>query len=278
MIDILTIQVYNGISRAWRVHLNGAWEFFKLHHVDRPWQTSEIAWLTAQSLCLLRLRCDTMHTDIDKGLRMSEFGSVKGLTSLVASRPDFGFTVGATPDLLQCIIDTTQLAFQISQDGIGSYREASNTLYQRLQTCSATQDSRKEGQVQLHRRIFQLGAIIYFHRSIFGSLPRDLVMSINELLWHLKRYRELGGGHVTLWPVFMAAVEGYQADHQAAFRQWLDDNNKMGAASRRDIRSLIEAVWNKRARIGETTGVDEGHVTVDWSDVACEMGLDILLV
>jgi hypothetical protein len=278
MTQMVTSQVYNGKSKAWRVHLSGAWTLFKLHQVDRPWQNLDIAWLTAQSLCLLKIRCDTMQAGTKTESRRSSFDFPKELISLVASRPEFGFTVGASPELMSYIMDTTQLAFHILYDDPESQGEAVRVLQQRLRSCSLPNDFSNEGCVQLHHRIFQLGAIIYFNRSVLKSPSQQSVAFIDELLQHVKQYRKLGGGYITLWPVFMAAVEAYQTYHQAAFREWLDDNDKMGAASRRDIREVIEAIWRERSHLGEENGVGQGDVIVDWREVAWERGLDILLV
>lgn len=79
----------------------------------------------------------------------------------------------------------------------------------------------------------------------------------------MKRFRELSVGYVTLWPVFMAAVKAYQVEHQIAFREWLDDNDKKGAANRKNIWALIETVWSMRVSIGNLVGLDYEHVIVN---------------
>jgi hypothetical protein len=209
-----------------------------------------------------------------------ESDSATRLIPSVASRPDFGFTAGANPALISCIIETTQLAAKVSQDGIDAHLEASQHLHQRLEGCYSPQTYSNETLVRLHHRIFQIGAIIYFQRSVFHSLPLALNPYLDELLRLVKLYRELGSGYVTLWPVFIAAVEAYQETHQAGFRQWLDDCDKMGAASRKDIRDVVEGVWQKRASIAAEMSdpIDMGETRVDWREVMSERGLDILLV
>ena len=259
------------------MHLNGAWDFIISHQCDKPWQHSEEAWLMAQSLCLLKVRCNTMENLNTKAL----IGDASiCLMSSVGSRPDFGFTVGASPALISCIIETTQLASKVSQHGFHLYRETVNGLYHRLQTCLPLCNSQSKNLPQLHHRIFQLGAIIYFHRSLFKSCPRSVSLFLDELLQLVKLYRDFGGGYVTLWPVFMAAVEAYQECHQEGFRDWLDECEKMGAASRKDIRCVIEAVWRKRASLRQQIGncAEPGGIVVDWRAVMWEKGLDILLV
>lgn len=203
------------------------------------------------------------------------------LISSVASRADFGFTAGASPALMSCIIETTQLSSLISQrGGLSTHQTAISQLYQRLQACSYPKDSPGQYLVRLHHRIFQLGAIVYFHRSIWDSRPNALIPYIEELLQAVKEYQQLGGGYVTLWPVFITAVEVYLPQHKLLVREWLNECETMGAASRKDIRELIEAVWRKRLEIRQHMGgeMEQGEIVVEWRGVMWEKQLDILLV
>ena len=219
------------------------------------------------------------HTSSSFNWILPDLDAQNYLLSSVRTRADFGFTVGASPALISYIIETTRLSFKVLSDGLEAHQDAINMLYQQLQG-SDRQDRCGKNLVLLHHQIFELGAIIYFHRSIHNSPPQTLKAYLEELLQHLKRYRDLGGGYVTLWPAFIAAVEAYQEDHKVGFREWLDDNDKMGAASRGDIRKVIEAVWEKRTSLGQQIchRVDQGEIVVDWKEVMYERGLDILLV
>ena len=83
-----------------------------------------------------------------------------------------------------------------------------------------------------------------------------------------------------MWPVFVGAVEAYQEVHKNCVRTWLDTAERIGAASRGYIRSLIEAVWRerkcKRDEFGE--GIEEGDVIIDWRKVMGSIGMDVLLI
>jgi len=96
----------------------------------------------------------------------------------------------------------------------------------------------------------------------------------------VKEYQQLGGGYVTLWPVFITAVEVYLPQHKLLVREWLNECETMGAASRKDIRELIEAVWRKRLEIRQHMGgeMEQGEIVVEWRGVMWEKQLDILLV
>ena len=144
---------------------------------------------------LAKVRCNTMENINTKAL----VGHTSiCLMSSVGSRPDFGFTVGASPALISCIIETTQLASKVSQHGFDLYQETVNGFYHCLKTCFPPYIPQSKNLPQLHHRIFQLGAIIYFHRSLLKSCPRSINLFLDELLQLVRLYRNFGGGYVTL--------------------------------------------------------------------------------
>ena len=205
--------------------------------------------------------------------------NTRRIVASVSSRPDFGFTAGATSELMWCIDETTRLASKIYQDGLRLHQQVVDEHYHRLLACSLP-DSQGDLILQLHHQIFQLGAIIYFHRSVLDSPPHALAAFLDELLEHVKTYRGCGGGYVTVWPVFMAAVEAYQERHLEGFREWLSDCDKMGVANRKDIREVIESVWQRRQLIWQERGASTslGNLTIDWRRVMGERGFEVLLV
>lgn len=248
---------------------------------NKPWQHSEQAWLTAQSLCLLKIRCDTIPKFTATSTQIQDHNHAQLLLTSVSARDDFGFTVGATSALMSCIVETTRLAREVFHDGLQSHEGAIKTLYQRLLLCSLHY-SQGDQNLQLHHRIFQLGAIVYFHRSVLNSLPHTLVAFLDELLRHVKTYRDSGTGYVTLWPVFITAIEAYEERHLVGFQEWLDDCDKMGVANRKDVREVIENVWQKRLIIWQHKDANRelpiGSIIVDWREVMAESGLEVLLV
>jgi Fungal specific transcription factor domain len=248
-----------------------------MHRNERPWEKSEEAWVTAQSLCLLKIRSDTME---QPDLQASSLLEIKqSLIFSVASRDDFGFTVGASQGLIRCIYDITSLTSWRYYGDVRTRQSAIVELYQRLSNCNLQFTPNKE-LVQLHHRIFKSGVLIHFHRRILNSTPRTLIPHLDTLLRDVTAYQGLEKGYVTLWPVFVGAVEAYEEEHKSCVRTWLDKTERIGAASRGHIRSLIEAVWQERKRkrdeIGE--GAEEGDVVVDWRKVMGRMGMDVLLV
>jgi hypothetical protein len=128
MLTLIMAEVYSGISNAWRVHLNGAWNFITTDYQEAPWQSSEAAWITAQSLCLLKIRADTISIPTPTPPTVQH----TSLLSSIASRSDFGFATGATPQLMSCVTDITLIAQQLSQSSIENPEDAINKLHRRL--------------------------------------------------------------------------------------------------------------------------------------------------
>lgn len=272
--------MYSGHCRGWRLHLNGAWNLILSRRPSEPWKTSEEAWLTAQSLCLLKIRCDTVpQLSCTTLVPNNEHDIELDLISSVASRQDFGFTAGATSALMSCILETTQLLKDKVDDNDITNRERAASLYHRILQCSFS-DSEDRRILQLHHRIFQIGTLVYFHRSIWNSPPKTIAPLLDEVLCILEEYSDHAAGYVTMWPVFVAAVEGYDEDRQKGFKRWLDDCDNMGAANRKDVRIIVESVWSERIMIWQHSGgtLELGDIAVDWREVMLQRQVDVLLV
>jgi len=152
-----------------------------------------------------------------------------------------------------------------------------DNLYQRLQNSQAP--STPNELMILHVKIFKTGTMIYFHRQILNATPKTLLPWTSDLLHSLAEYRKLGGGWVTLWPVFLEAVEVYQDSQKAAVRECLDSTEMMDARGRREVRKLVEAVWQRSVRREQLGNwFDEGDIVVDWRHVMRDKGWDILLI
>ena len=147
--------------------------------------------------------------------------------------------------------------------------------YQQIQNCHL-QPTPNDTLVQLHHEIFKIGVLIHFHRRILNSPPHTLIPHLDVLFHSVATYQQLGGGYITLWPVFIGAAEVYLEEHKRSVRRWMNEAEMMGARSRGDVRELVEAVWQKRREIAGDAG--EGDVVVDWRTVMSGMGMDVLLV
>ncbi|KAG7005716.1 hypothetical protein G7Y79_00018g045230 [Physcia stellaris] len=104
MLTLVMSEHYNGQPNVWRLHLNGAWDLLRSSQSQKPWLDNDFAWVTTQSLCLLKIKSGSTTQD------------EQDLISSVAERSDFGFTTGATPELLACIMEINSLHDYIKQN------------------------------------------------------------------------------------------------------------------------------------------------------------------
>ncbi|KAF8867366.1 hypothetical protein BDZ45DRAFT_795082 [Acephala macrosclerotiorum] len=279
IMTLIMAEIYAGISNAWRMHLDGAWNFLITHKHAKPWEASEEAWTIAQSLIIVKIRVDTMRTPGLENNQQNE--AISPFISAVMCRHDFGFTAGADGILMNHLHDINALESRLRHrdGGVQQYQEEIADLYQRIQNYKL-EASLPNQLVRLQYEIFRTGVLIHFHRRILSLKPYTLVPVLNDLLNSVEEYQRLKGGFVTLWPVFIGAAEVFEEDQKRRVRLWLDNADLMGAANRRDIRMIIETVWQERSRqrdfIGE--GADEGEVMVDWREIMRNMGVEILLI
>jgi len=119
-----------------------AWDFLESHQACQPWLFSDSTWISSQSLCLLKIRSNTrqhynhyLPFPFETHPVPSSSIEQRPLITSVALCSDFGFTVGATPDLLTCITEITSLASQIHRGGIStSLLPSIAQLRQKLET------------------------------------------------------------------------------------------------------------------------------------------------
>jgi hypothetical protein len=207
---------------------------------------------------------------------------VVSLLSEIGCQDDFGFTAGADQSLMRCIHDITSLESRlrtVGQHQDKRCREDTDELYQRIEHCQLS-SSETNVLIKLHHDIFKKGVLIHFLRRILNILPVTLIPYLESLLDAIEQYQELKGGCITLWPVFVGAVEVFEERQKGRVRSWLDTAEMVGAANRKDVRMVIEEVWKARSRLKGCLGeaVVVGDVRVDWREVMGEMGVDLLLV
>lgn len=132
--------------------------------------------------------------------------------------------------------------------------------------------------VKCHLRIFQTGVWIYFNRTILNLPPKHFVSNVSSMLRDVDSYPKLGGGHATVWPIFMAALEAHRDNDKRVVMAWLRSADRGGVASCAVIRDFVEEVWRCRTRKAGLMGVEEADVVVDWMEVMDDTNPDLLLV
>ncbi|EXJ76215.1 uncharacterized protein A1O5_00723 [Cladophialophora psammophila CBS 110553] len=310
VLTLMMAEVYSGQSRSWRHHLQGAWDLFRNFRAQSPWKDSELTCASLQSLFIISLVGDTSRLDnglvADQGeLAQSESGYTTSLPHdsgiieagtassatlqdqesifMIKSTLDFGFTIGATQEILDCIscINDMNRVNKWSGPNDNNYR----TLLGRLDACRASladKSSRVCG-VLNNAAYYQLGAFvaatyIYFYRSFFDLSPMELHTYIVETFDYVNCFVSGNYGNFSLWPAFIAAVEAYSDETMSMVGEWLDTAMSFGLGSRVLVRKVIEETWRRRDIISREIGLDKGLVAVDWRRVIKDWDVDVLLV
>jgi hypothetical protein len=214
-----------------------------------------------------------------------ELKSMAGIIRSVAERADFGFTAGASSAGIMAIMDTNDLISEMLQR-----REASNHS-ERIQQitrnlgsmelerrASSPAGNRTASVSRLHLKVFHLGVLTYLHRSITNCSPRDLSQLVQSTFNAITEFEMQGGRNLGLWPLFMVAVEVYNAELMTTVRNWLQRTAMLGIGNRVSVQQLLEEVWRRREQAAVEIGVDTGEITIDWREVMSELGLEILLI
>jgi len=291
ILSLVMAEVYEGSSMEWRYHLKVAWHFTISLLDEHPWSDSEMAWLAAQSLCLLRLRTEVCGLALGISCNTHSWtGQDKALLDSVSERGDLGFTTGASPEVVACLEACNNL-IQVIRGGV---KPASHHLNQVVQLTErllveAGQASSSSGSLSsIHNSIFALGVVLYLHRQTIEPTPAQLSRYTAALLLAVEHFMTRSHrATVSVWPVFMAAVESYRQTDLKIAQSWLDGLACSGIGNRTDIIRVVQAVWEERSRIAAEGYELNNHISleealanviVDWRTVMRAMNLDLLLV
>ncbi|KAL7787180.1 fungal-specific transcription factor domain-containing protein [Trichoderma ceciliae] len=293
MATLHTLVITGAYARqtlTWRDHFSGAGGIVTKFVVQRPWSQSSHSWVISQSLALSFEIAQT--SNINKRDRSSLTDT---LLESVSSRDEFGFTIGSSGRVLQVISEIRDLSERIASgdvpENLGELIQtyiAELTLPSQednmegfnLETSwgSTSKKDQAEYLYRLHLRLFRNAATIYFFRIILNVPPQGVVKYVSTVLQDTLSFLRLHGGAVSMWPVFIAAVEAYEINHQQIVEQWLDISSKLGIQNRRTVRQVILAVWEKRSQQATKRGIKQSQTPIDWRQVQQDLGLDLLLL
>ncbi|PKY09428.1 hypothetical protein P168DRAFT_301923 [Aspergillus campestris IBT 28561] len=136
IMTLMMAEVYSGNSSKWKHHLQGAWAFLLESNGKEPWNESEFACFSTQSLLIVKIIGATCLTDgqnttqilppspeftstivtrpVTAGPTVSpSINSDLALSSFISTTPQFGFTIGAQRLLLECISTITTVSRQM---------------------------------------------------------------------------------------------------------------------------------------------------------------------
>ena len=246
----------------------------------------KIAFEILQSLVVIQLVQETSQVEQTEmvQIRNADHAKDTSIVTWLSSISAFGFTIGASNSILYCIHRITRLK-PLSQDRSINLDKEANDILQMLSKDDALgivenwQTLSKDKQIiQFHLRAFRSAACIYLYRSSFDLPPWAVESYVSEVFQSVNYFYQLGGGSLSLWPAFIAAIEAYTDTHMKMAKDWLAISTNVGIGNRYKIRAVVEQVWQIRKDISSKTSQDQGTIAVDWRVIMQNLGLDILLV
>lgn len=310
--------MYSGRPGTWRLHLSGAWTLLCEHAENQPWTESDFACCSTQSLCITKVISDTgkglrgSTESEDSWMRMSFLddklfsspdnlvNDERSLVSRVSSTPGFGFTIGSTKSLLQCIssitiagrkmrtnhnqqeadvldgILSTVLSYLDKCKGEIAYTDFQDPVNERFDDDSY--DNQSQILANHQRQAFISATYIYLYRVLFDLPPHSVRQYVSEVLLQVSAFHSASHGNLSIWPAFIAAIEAYTPEDMTLARNWLHHTTMFGIGSRVCVRRLVEEVWKRRDEITAELEIDKGLISIDWRAVMEELDMDILLI
>ena len=307
IMTLLMAETYSGRSELWKHHLKGAWSLLLENQAAKPWLESDFACITTQSLNIIRIVAETARLDVRE--LEDAFGDPGGgcnsskkstLVSSIASTLDFGFTIGATKDIMECISRMTATARDIQANGkLPSMEDEISSILDQLKSCEGSLEAlplnpgndaivftpngleciSSQRDVPYHQlRAFISATYIYFYRIIFDMPPCALTAYVSSTFEHVASFSGKYAGNFSLWPAFIAATEASTDNDMHLARDWLQDALSFGLGSRVHVQTVLEELWHRRECIAQELGVDKGSVSVDWREIMRDLQVDVLLI
>ena len=247
---------------------------------DSPWTISFDAWVILQNLAL---SLEIARTGSGGSSDFSR--NTDHLLESISRISQFGYTIGASSSVLQSICKVHRLVEALgSGESLIEVEIQCGKILGELATTESDwiitprSHSRQDYLNSLHQRIFRNAAVIYLYRAIYDVAPfavRDHVLTV---LCDTISFLDVHGGSVSLWPVFIAAVEACSKKERALARKWLDYSCKLGISNRHAARCVIEEVWKQRDQEALLRDIEPEYVVLDWRRVQYHLKIDILLL
>ncbi|KAL7941430.1 fungal-specific transcription factor domain-containing protein [Trichoderma barbatum] len=292
---LYTLMISEGNARgsiAWRSHFTGVGGFVTQFVRQKPWTRSTHSWVISQSLAL---SFEISQTGNAKPYGRSPITEI--LLDGVASRQDFGYTIGASCDVLRIIssirLFAEKMAFGDIPDNLGILIQAylvelspHHTKFDvdlDIPKRESFLESLPEKQQRkfldcLHLRLFRTAALIYLHQAILKVPPRGVQKYVKSVLQDAMTFIHMRGGSISMWPVFIAATEATEEEDQLMVEQWLAISSQLGMQNRLIAGRLIHQIWHERSQEAISSGLEPDQVIKDWKIVQQRLGVDILLL
>lgn len=275
----------------------------------------ELSFAALHSFSIIKIIGDTSitaslaHDDAhdEKAATPSELRSAEvSIRSQIFATSDFGFTIGAHPEVLRCIERITQFnRARYSQDPrcnsldefvvdvlsvLNGHRRGVEQSAQNVRQFEVLGKNHPNHDLLAIRnvscapeKVFQEAAFIYatyiyLYRTVLDVLPHVVQEYVSMTFKYVCRFSEVHDGNFSFWPAFVAAAEAYKEDDLSEARKWLFGASSIGLTSRKSAQHVLEEMWRRREAMSANSGLDPGQISIDWRLVMTELGCEILLI
>ena len=139
IMTLIFAETYSGEPRKWRHHLQGAWRLFNQYRDCEPWKVTDFVCVSIQSLNIIRIISETSEVAESQTNEATQdtvqSNEASGTLGLIKSTFDFGFTVGASPAILECIASITKFRKAGKSFGDGESESFLERILGRLKVC-----------------------------------------------------------------------------------------------------------------------------------------------
>lgn len=270
----------------------------------------ELSCATLQSLNIIKIIGDTSRASWlrkEPGIVSREsLHNEKTLQSCGFATSSFGFTIGAHPEILECIAQITEYARDSSrravERGVDEFvasilavldihrcrferRSPEDVSFGSFEDLSPKKElfDALDAEEMPPEAVSQMGAFvyatyIYLYRTVLNAPPDAIQPYVSATFLNVNTFFTTHNGNFSLWPAFVAAAEACTEEGLVAARAWLEVAVSFGIGSRQSAKRVLQEVWRRRGVLALEAGVDVGMVVVDWREVAQDLDGGILLV
>ncbi|OAL24915.1 hypothetical protein AYO20_10620 [Fonsecaea nubica] len=292
----LAEHVFHGQSKGLKHHLQGSIQYVAQFLMQKPWVTSDEAWVITQSFVL-----HTLMSQIIGGDTPSTDRTLHEVLEDVTADPRFAYTLGSTSRLMKALYDARLLKGQLAARGAfrGSQKPglSEDELAQASRILIAL-NSPLDTEVELYMsrqravekraeqrkfivsnlNLFNSAVTIYLLCVVLRHPPSVVADQVSQTLSAAASLLEMDRAAVSIWPIFIAAAEAYAMEAQTLADSVLSLSTGFGVANRTLIHQVVKRIWSEREEVAARRGCDAGIVLVDWRDVLRNLDVEILLL
>lgn len=194
-------------------------------------------------------------------------------TTTTTSAPNNVDTCITLPREAIAILDDLQT---LPDDGLDAYLDSADGVLMPL--------GRARTLATLHINLFRNAVGIHLLSTVLRLPPSTVAGHVWDVLSDAWAFVDMSPHGTTycslsLWPLFVAAVDAYLPEAQAMAERILDFFAKTsGVKNRRDVKRLVHEVWAIRIDLAQKRKCGPGDVWIDWREVMDQMDMDILLL